>query len=227
MGLREDFLAKFARLKAEADARNAALTAGRPAKVLTVAELAQGHPKVVSTADFQGVSYGVRLGTWFGWFWLVFTCVHGAFMFGAMAAGKVTMNGRLVSQAAWWHFVMLGLFYIPFFLVGFAFTLARYRITLSDAAVVVRWRILPYLGWTWKLAVGEEVMVKLAFRGSKQNKKPVESVVVASLGKEINFGAFLPDDVKEHLAALIQDYYGEPSSAGGAAPFLSDDVPGR
>ncbi|MEY3853240.1 MAG: hypothetical protein RI910_2220 [Verrucomicrobiota bacterium] len=227
MGLREDFLAKFARLKAEADARNAALTAGRPAKVLTEAELAQGHPKVVSTADFQGVSYGVRLGTWFGWFWLVFTCVHGAFMFGAMAAGKVTMNGRLVSQAAWWHFVMLGLFYIPFFLVGFAFTLARYRITLSDAAVVVRWRILPYLGWTWKLAVGEEVMIKLAFRGSKQNKKPVESVVVASLGKEINFGAFLPDDVKEHLAALIQDYYGEPSSAGGAAPFLSDDVPGR
>ncbi len=219
MGLREDFLAKFARLKAEADARNAALTAGRPAKVLTEAELAQGHPKVVSTADFQGVSYGVRLGTWFGWFWLVFTCVHGAFMFGAMAAGKVTMNGRLVSQAAWWHFVMLGLFYIPFFLVGFAFTLARYRITLSDAAVVVRWRILPYLGWTWKLAVGEEVMVKLAFRGSKQNKKPVESVVVASLGKEINFGAFLPDDVKEHLAALIQDYYGAPASEV-AAPFI-------
>jgi hypothetical protein len=106
--------------------------------------------------------------------------------------------------------------------VGFAFTLARYRVMLSDAAVVVRWRILPYLGWTWKLAVGEEVLVKLAFRGSKQNKKPVESVVVASLGKEINFGAFLPEDVKEHLAALIQDYYGA-SASEVAAPFIPNE----
>jgi len=224
MGLREDFLAKFARLKAEAEARQATLLTGRPAKVLTEAELIQGHPKVSVSNDFQGVTYGVRLGTWFGWFWLIFTCVHGTFMFGAMAAGKVTMNGKLVSQAAWWHFAVLGLFYTPFFLVGFAFTLARYRVMLTDAAVVVRWRILPYLGWTWKLAVGEEVLVKLAFRGSKQNKKPVESVVVASLGKEINFGAFLPEDVKEHLAALIQDYYGAPaSSAESAAPFIPNE----
>jgi hypothetical protein len=224
MGLREDFLAKFARLKAEAEARQATLMSGRPAKVLTEAELIQGHPKVSAANDFQGVTYGVRLGTWFGWFWLIFTCVHGTFMFGAMAAGKVTMNGKLVSQAAWWHFAVLGLFYIPFFLVGFAFTLARYRVMLTDAAVVVRWRILPYLGWTWKLAVGEEVLVKLAFRGSKQNKKPVESVVVASLGKEINFGAFLSEDVKEHLAALIQDYYGAPaSSAESTAPFIPNE----
>ncbi len=224
MGLREDFLAKFARLKAEAEARQATLVSGRPAKVLTEAELIQGHPKVAVANDFQGVTYGVRLGTWFGWFWLIFTCVHGTFMFGAMAAGKVTMNGKLVSQAAWWHFAVLGLFYIPFFLVGFAFTLARYRIMLTDAAVVVRWRILPYLGWTWKLAVGEEVLVKLAFRGSKQNKKPVESVVVSSLGKEINFGAFLPEGVKEHLAALIQDYYGAPaSSAESTAPFIPNE----
>jgi len=224
MGLREDFLAKFARLKAEAEARQATLLTGRPAKVLTEEELIQGHPKVSVANDFQGVTYGVRLGTWFGWFWLIFTCVHGTFMFGAMAAGKVTMTGKLVSQAAWWHFAVLGLFYIPFFLVGFAFTLARYRVMLTDAAVVVRWRILPYLGWTWKLAVGEEVLVKLAFRGSKQNKKPVESVVVSSLGKEINFGAFLPEGVKEHLAALIQDYYGAPaSSAESTAPFIPNE----
>lgn len=224
MGLREDFLAKFARLKAEAEARQAALETGRPAKALTEAELIQGHPKVSVANDFQGVTYGVRLGTWFGWFWLIFTCVHGTFMFGAMAAGKVTINGKLVSQAAWWHFVVLGLFYIPFFLVGFAFTLARYRVMLTDTAVVVRWRILPYLGWTWKLAVGEEVTVKLAFRGSKQNKKPVESVVVSSLGKEIDFGAFLPEDVKGHLAALIQDYYGAPASAAeSAAPFIPNE----
>jgi hypothetical protein len=224
MGLREDFLAKFALLKAAAEARNAALTADRPAKVLTAEELAQGHPKVSATNDFQGVSYGVRLGTWFGWFWLIFTCVHCVALFYGMSRGSVEMNGRMITQPDWWHFVLLALFYVPFFLVGFAFTLARYRVTLSDAAVVVRWRIMPYLGWTWTLPVGEDVVVRLAFRGSSENKKPVESVVIMSLGKETHFGAFLPADVKEHLAGLIQDYYGTPASSGEtAAPFIPAD----
>jgi hypothetical protein len=221
MGLREDFLAKFARLKAEVEARQATLETGRPAKVLTEAELIQGHPKVSVANDFQGVSYGVRLGTWFGWFWLIFTCVHCVALFYGMSRGSAKMNGRMIEQPDGWHFALLALFYVPFFLVGFAFTLARYRIMLTDAAVVVRWRILPYLGWTWTLPVGEDVVVRLAFRGSKQNKKPVDSVVVASLGKERHFGAFLPEDVKEHLAGLIQDYYGTPASSGeSAAPFI-------
>jgi hypothetical protein len=224
MGIREDFLAKFALLKKAAEARNATLTAGRPAKVLTEAELIKGHPKVSVANDFQGVTYGVRLGTWFGWFWLIFTCVHCVALFYGMSRGSVKMNGRMIEQPDWWHFALLALFYVPFFLVGFAFSIARYRVMLTDAAVVVRWRILPYLGWTWKLAVGEEVLVKLAFRGSKQNKKPVESVVVTSLGKEINFGAFLPEDVKEHLAGLIQDYFGAPSSsAESTAPFIPNE----
>jgi hypothetical protein len=221
MGIREDFLAKFARLKAEAAASQASLEAGRPAKVLTAEELAQGHPKVSVANDFQGVTYGVRLGTWFGWFWLIFTCVHCVALFYGMSQGSVKVNGRMVAQPDGWHFALLALFYVPFFLVGFAFTLARYRVTLSDDKVVVRWRILPYVGMTWTLPVGEDVLVKLAFRGSKQNKKPVESVVVASLGKERHFGAFLPEDVKEHLAGLIQDYYGTAASAGeSAAPFI-------
>ena len=143
MGLREDFLAKFARLKAEAEARQAALETGRPAKVLTEAELIQGHPKVSVANDFQGVIYGVRLGTWFGWFWLIFTCIHCVALFYGMSRGSVKMNGRMIEQPDWWHFGLLALFYVPFFLVGFAFTLARYRVTLSDDKVVVRWRILP------------------------------------------------------------------------------------
>jgi hypothetical protein len=224
MGLREDFLAKFALLKAAADARNATLTAGRPAKVLTAEELTEGHPKVSVATDFQGVSYGVRLGTWFGWFWLIFTCGHCVALFYGMSQGSVKMNGRMITQPDWWHFVLLALFYVPFFLVGFAFTLARYRVTLSDAAVVVRWRIMPYLGWTWTLPVGDDVAVRLAFRGSSENKKPVESVVIMSLGKETHFGAFLPADVKERLAGLIQDYYGAPASSGeSAAPFIPAD----
>jgi hypothetical protein len=224
MGLIQDLGAKLVRMKEEAEARQAALQAGRPAKALSDEDLAKGHPRVSSETDFQGVHYGVRLGTWFGWFWLIFTCVHCAALFYGMSQGSVKMNGRMVAQPEWWHFALLALFYVPFFLVGFAFTLARYRVTLSDEAVIVRWRILPYLGWTWKLAVGDDVRVKLAFRGSKQNKKPVESIVVASLGKERHFGAFLPEDVKEHLAGLVQDYYGAPASSGeSAVPFIPAD----
>ena len=224
MGLIQDLGAKLVRMKEEAEARQAALQAGRPAKALTDVELAKGHPRVSSETDFQGVHYGVRLGSWFGWIWLIFTCVHCVALFYGMSQGSVKVNGRMVTQPDWWHFALLTLFYVPFFLVGFAFTLARYRVTLSDAAVVVRWRILPYLGWTWTLPVGDDVVVRLAFRGSKQNKKPVESVVVASLGKEHHFGAFLPEDVKEHLAGLIQDYYGPPASSGeSAVPFIPAD----
>ena len=224
MGLREDFLAKFARLKAEAEARQASMAAGREAKLLTDEEVARGHPKVKVESDFQGVSYGVRLGTWFGWFWLIFTCVHCVALFYGMSQGSVKMNGRMVTQPDWWHFALLALFYVPFFLVGFAFTVARYRVTLSDVAVVVRWRIMPYLGWTWTLPVGEDVVVRLAFRGSSENKKPVESVVIMSLGKEIHFGAFLPEDVKEHLAGLIRHYYGD---APSAEPFVVEPEAGR
>lgn len=224
MGLREDFLAKFARLKAEAEARQASMAAGREAKLLTDEEVARGHPKVKVESDFQGVSYGVRLGTWFGWFWLIFTCVHCVALFYGLSQGSVKMNGRMVTQPDWWHFALLALFYVPFFLVGFAFTVARYRVTLSDVAVVVRWRIMPYLGWTWTLPVGEDVVVRLAFRGSSENKKPVESVVIMSLGKETHFGAFLPEDVKEHLAGLIRHYYGDPPSA---EPFVVEPEAGR
>lgn len=222
MGLREEFLAKFARLKSEAETRQAAMATGREAKVLTDEEVARGHPKVKVESGFQGVSYGVRLGTAFGWFWLIFTCVHCVALFYGMSQGSVKVNGRMVTQPDWWHFALLALFYVPFFLVGFAFTIARYRLTLTDELVTVRWRVLPYLGSTSTLAPGDVVKVTLAFRGSKQNKRPVDAVVVASQGKEINFGAFLPEDVKEHLAGLIRHYYGDvpTADAGSAVPFI-------
>jgi len=224
MGLIKHFGSRLTRMKEEVDARQAALALGRDAKVLSDEEVAQGHPKVSVVSDFQGVSYGVRLGTWFGWFWLIFTCVHCVALFYGMSRGSVKMNGRLVAQPEWWYFALLALFYVPFFLVGFAFTLARYRLTLTDALVTLRWRILPCLGWTWTLPAGDAVKVALAFRGSRENKKPVDAVVVASQGKEIHFGAFLPEDVKEHLGGLIRHYYGEAPSADAesAAPFIAN-----
>jgi hypothetical protein len=229
MALIKDFAAKLAQMKAlvrmkvEAAARNSALHADRPAKALSDEDLAKGHPKVASSIDFRGVQYGVRLGTWFGWIWLAFTCLHGTFMFAGLAGGTVKMNGTLITQAHWWDFLFMGLIYVPFLLIGLAFSLARYRVTLSDEAFTVRWRILPYLGWTWTLPVGEGVAVTLAFRGSSDNKKPVESIVVTSLGKETHFGAFLPADVKEFLAGAIQHYYGEPVAVVVSTPFIPND----
>ena len=224
MGIREDFLAKLAAMKQSSASREAVMLAGRPAKALTAEELAKGHPKVSVDAGFQSTAYETRLGTWFGWFWLIFTCVHCVALFYGMSQGSVKVNGRMVTQPDWWHFALLALFYVPFFLVGFAFTLARYRVSLTDDLIAVRWRILPWVGWTWTLPAGDAVKVTLAFRGSRENKKPVESVVVASLGKELHFGAFLPVDIKEHLAGLIRHYYGEmpTADAGEAAPFIAN-----
>ena len=221
MGIREDFLAKLAVLKESARARNATLLAGRPAKVLTAEELAKGHPKVSAIIGFQAIVYETRMGRFFGWFWLTFTSVLCVAMFYGLSRGSVKVSGTLVEQAAWWHYLGLALFYVPFFLVGFAFTVARYRVELTDAMIVVRWRILPYVGWTWRLPVGDEVKVSLAYRGSSENDKPSAAIVVASQGKDIDFGAFLADDVKEFLAGAIRYYYG--SAEGTSAPFITND----
>ena len=223
MGLIKVLGSRFARMKEELDVRQAAMAAGREAKALSDEEVTRGHPKVKVESDFQGVTYGVRLGTWFGWFWLIFTCVHCVALFYGMFQGSVKMNGRLVTQPDWWHFALLSLFYVPFFLVGFAFTIARYRLTLTDELVTLRWRILPYLGWTSTLPAGDAVKVTLAFRGSRENKSPVDAVVIASQGKEIHFGAFLPIDVKEFLAGAIRHYYGEPAAEAVSTPFITND----
>ena len=223
MGIREDFLAKLAAMKQSSVARDAKLLAGRPAKVLTDAELMKGHPKVSAKTGFQATAYETRLGGCFGWFWLAFTCVHCVAMFYGLSDGSVKMSGTIVAHATWWHYLVLALFYVPFFLVGFAFTIARYRVELTDDLITVRWRILPYVGWTWRLPVGDEVKVTLAYRGSSENDKPVEAVIVSSEGKDIDFGAFLANDVKEFLAGAIRHYYGEPAAEAGSTPFITND----
>jgi hypothetical protein len=181
----------------------------------------KGHPKVSVETGFQATAYETRLGGCFGWFWLVFTCVHCVAMFYGLAGGSVKMGGTVVAHAAWWHYLVLALFYVPFFLVGFAFTIARYRVELTDDLLTVRWRILPYVGWTWRLPVGDEVKVTLAYRGSSENDKPVEAIIVSSEGKDIDFGAFLANDVKDFLAGAIRHYYAGDDVA--TAPFVPND----
>lgn len=212
--------ARLIQLKAEADARAAANVDGEAVAAPDPVELARGCPGVRTETGLQGVTHSLRLGNWFGWFWLTFTVVHCYFMFKGLAAGKVEVNHAPVPHPSYWHFLGLALFYVPFFLVGFAFTMARYRVTLTDTEITVRWRILPFVGWTWRLAAGEEVTVRLAFRGAEANNSPVKAIVVKSQGKEISFASFLDEKKKAYLAAAIQDYYGvppaEPSPAAKA-----------
>ena len=218
MGLRERFQDKLIALKAHGRVRLKHQLEGARAPVLTDAQVAAGHPGVSVESDFQGLSYGARVSTRFGWAWLTVTlAVFGLFLF-AGAKGALRVNGRLVTAPEWWHYLQVAALFVPFLLIGFAFTMSRYRVTLADDRITVRWRILPFLGWTWGLDVGEEVAVRLAYDGTEVNGEPVPAVVMASGGKEISFGSVLQDDVKEHLAGAIQHYYGLPAEAKPSVP---------
>ena len=179
-----------------------------------------GHPKVRRVIEGDALSYETRMGSCFGWFWLAFTVVHCGFMFYGLSQGNVKVNGQLVAHPQWWCFALLALFYVPFFIVGFAFTVSRYTVRLAPGQLRVRWRFLPGLGWTWELPTGAEVRVRQQFRGAEENNRPVAAIVASSQGREIGFGSFLAKDVKAFLVAAIRDYYGEPAP-GGSADFLT------
>ena len=140
------------------------------------------------------------------------------FLLFATIKGNVRINGRLVVHPTWGDYAQLVGSYVPFLLAGIALTAARYRVTLTDDRVVVRWRMLPFVGWTWSLAVGEQVAVKLAYDGTEVNGKPVPAVVMSSEGRQLSFGSLLKADVKEYLAGAIQHYYGVPSEPPASVP---------
>lgn len=181
-----------------------------------------GHPKVRRTIDGEAITYETRLGSCFGWIWLIFTIGHFGFMFYGMSQGSVSvkMNGRVVPNPDWWIFALLGLFYVPFFFVGLALTVSRYSVRLTPERLRVRWRFFPGLGWTWELATGADVVVRQAYRGAKENSRPVMAIVVSSQGETIDFGNFLAKDIKAFLVAAIRDYYGE-APAPAPADFIA------
>ncbi len=176
------------------------------------------HAKVTERVEGAERVFVTRQGSWFGWIWLVFTIVHCGFMFYGLAHGTVRINRQLVTHPSVWHFLGLAAFYWLFFAVGFAFTLSRYTIRLADAQATVRYRLFPFVGWTWRLAVGESIRVSLAYRGARENGSAVNAVVLSSEGKEISFGSFLAKDVKQHLASAIDGFYN--GETDGKADFI-------
>ncbi len=181
---------------------------------------AKGSRKVDVEPLGEGVVYSAGQGSCFGWFWLIFTTTHCFFMFSGLSHGTVRANHRVITNPTFMHFFLMGLFYVPFFFVGLAFTVSRFRVELQSDCIAVRWRVLPGVGWTWRLTVAGAVDAVLDYRGARVNKRPVRAVVLKSDGKEIAFGSFLSDDVKEYLAAAVVDYYhgDEPT----AAPFIPE-----
>ncbi len=176
------------------------------------------HPKVTQRIEGAEQVYVTRQGTWFGWFWLAFTTIHCAFMFYGLSQGALHVNHQVVTHPTIWHYLGLSAFYSIFFAVGFAFTLSRYTVRLADAQATVRFRLFPFVGWTWRLAVGEVIRVSLAYRGARENNSAVNAVVLASDGKEISFGSFLAKDVKEYLAGSIDGFYN--GAVGESAAFI-------
>lgn len=161
------------------------------------AHVAKGHPGVRVTPEGFTVVYQTRLGTVFGWIWLSFTSI----LLGLILLGLARGPGSRLE--------LLGVlaFGLPFLLIGLAFTVATYRVRLAEDLVEVRWRIVGPIGWTWRLPAGEVVSVRMQARGAESNGRPELAVVVASQGKDIDFGAFLPMDRKAYLAAAIRNYY--------------------
>ncbi len=186
--------------------------------VVTSLPVGATHPKVSQYAEGAVQIYTTRLSSWFGWFWLIFTVIHCGFMFTGLAHGTVKMNKQLIINPTVWHFLGLAAFYSVFFAVGFAFTLSRYNVRLSDNCVMVRYRFFPFVGWTWRLVVGETIRITLADRGARKNGKSVQAIVLVSDEKEINFGSFLADDVQHYLAAQIDGFYN--GAANEAADFI-------
>ena len=172
--------------------------------------VAAGHARVSREVIGQTIVYRTRVTTFFGWFWLIFTTVHCFFMFYGLSRGQVRMNHQLIDHASVFHYLFMALFYIPFFLVGFSLALGHYRLLLEANQLSVRWRCFPGVGWTWKLATGDDVRVRLEYRGASSNSTPLKAIVVSSQQQEINFGNFIREDVKRFLAAAIHDYYGDP-----------------
>jgi hypothetical protein len=190
------------------------------AVVVSDGKASHGHPKVRERSEGAERVYVTRQGNCFGWFWLAFTTVHCAIMFWGLVHGKVHSgrNGPAIADPTVWHYLGFAAFYSVFFAVGFAFTLSRYTVRLRDDLLTIRYRLFPFVGWTWKLVAGQTVQVSLAYRGARTNGRAEKAVVVVSDGKEISFGSFLEADVKGHLASRIDAYYNAPES--GTPEFI-------
>jgi hypothetical protein len=178
------------------------------------------HPKVTERVEGAERVFVTRQGSCFGWFWLTFTTVHCGFMFYGLVHGQVHTgrHGPVIANPSFWHYLGFAAFYSIFFAVGFAFTLSRYTVRLRDDLIIVRYRLFPFVGWTWRLVAGESVKVSLAFRGARSNGSAQKAVVLVSEGKEVSFGSFLEDDVKQHLASAIDGFYN--GETGGKADFI-------
>ncbi|MFM9015933.1 MAG: hypothetical protein ACKOLZ_00225, partial [Verrucomicrobiota bacterium] len=188
--------------------------------------LAAGHPKVTADQSGRTVVLHVRSGgglvarIWFG-VSLLLLAIFAAIVF---SGAEMRVNGRLIKEPGPEHYALILLLPALFTLAGVAMLALRRRLTLTPDQVRSEILLPAGLGWSERLAVHGPASAFLAFRGAKVNGRAVDAVVVSSGGKEISFGSFMEEGLKEYLVAVIADHYGagEPS-----APFLAGEDGGR
>jgi hypothetical protein len=102
----------------------------------------------------------------------------------------------------------------PFLYAGLLALLRSYEIVFSDEALVVRRYVFRRLVAEWRLPVGDEVRVGLAYRGVRARYRSKSggsfaqlSVVVSGGDGEIVFGTDLDHARRARLAILIDHHY--------------------
>jgi hypothetical protein len=105
--------------------------------------------------------------------------------------------------------------------------LRSHELIFGDDSLVIRRRVFGRLDQEWRLPVGEEVRVGLAYRGAQARRRGQRggsyaqlSVVVGSGEAEIALGDDLNHDERARLAVLIDHYYNgsELYTAAGETP---------
>ncbi len=184
---------------------------------------AKGSPGVKAEIGADRISYSVQACDCFAWAWLCLVAVAFVFSFYFLSQGQLRLgrNGPLISNPTYVDYIRVGLWYLPLFVGGLSLAASRYLVQLSRREVVVRWRILLGVGWTWRLAVVDGVDVALHCRDRSLLCYAFRRIALKSGGRELCFGdllSFLDEKTQkeqsEYLAAAVQAYYGGEMAAG-------------
>lgn len=172
------------------------------------AELAKSLPGQIPQAD----GWLLRSGAigFVGWFLLALVSVAGAAMIFVSVFRSLGRTEHPFLYATLLTLLISALMaYAPLRIL-----LRSHELIFGDDSMVIRRRVFGRLDQEWRLPVGEEVRVGLAYRGAQARRRGQRggsyaqlSVVVGSGDAEIALGVDLKHDERARLAILIDHYY--------------------
>jgi hypothetical protein len=200
------FLPRSMRKQAEQAAQKAELA--NSAQSLADLAVPSSHPKVTITKGIDATVFETRGKNLFGVI-LIF-----------IAVAQIIFFTTVFSKQSGFAFPL------PLFLVADSLMLAggafiffsRYTVTVSSGKITLCFGVAGK-GYRKEIARLSPMSVTLEHRGSKVNKRPVDSIVVRNAdGAEFHFGPFLDDGRKNFLAAHLARLL-EPKTTTPANPF--------